>query len=55
MFHQVHFSDWGGVVAVIAFLASSGVFLFFLVGALRTSPERIEREAARPLEKETLL
>lgn len=55
MFQLVQFSDWSAPVAVIALMASSAVFFFFLVGALRTSRSQIDKEATRPLENETIL
>jgi uncharacterized phage infection (PIP) family protein YhgE len=55
MFHQVHFAHWSGVIALIAFVVSATVFLFFLIGALRTPRAKVEQEAARPLEGESTL
>lgn len=53
MFHLVSFSDWSGLVAIVAFAASLGIFLFFLVGALRTPRERIARDESLPFDDES--
>lgn len=54
MFKNVAFAEWSGFVAVLAFVASVTVYLFFLIGALRTPRSKIDREAARPLENDKL-
>ncbi len=52
MFHQVSFADWSGPVAVAAFVVSAGVFLFFLVGALRMPQSKVQHDAELPFQKE---
>lgn len=52
MFHDVQFADWSAFVAIFAFAASVGIFLFFLVGALRTPASRLARDASLPFQDE---
>lgn len=54
MFRQVSFADWSSAIAVGAFAVSALVYLFFLVGALRTPRSRIDHDAALPMDEETL-
>lgn len=55
MFKEVQFADWSSIIAVVAFVVSVLVFVFFLIGVIRTPKEKIKKEAERPLEKENTL
>ncbi len=52
MFNNVSFADWSGPLAIVAFGVSFGVFLFFVVGAIRMPRSKIRHDEQLPLEKE---
>lgn len=52
MFNQVTFADWSGPVAIAAFAISFGLFVFFVVGALRTPKSKIHHDEELPLKGE---
>lgn len=54
MFNDVIFAEWSWIVVIIAFAASVGIFVFFLIGALRTPQEKLQHDAAMPLQDEKL-
>lgn len=53
MFKEVVFAEWSALVTLVAFAASVGIFLFFLIGALRTPKDKIKHDAELPLQEET--
>jgi len=53
-FRSLNYLDWAGTIAVVAFVVSVAIFLFFLVGALRTSRTRIDHDAALPFKEDKL-
>lgn len=55
MFNQVSFADWSGPVAVAAFVVSAGVFLFFVVGALRMPASKVRHDEELPFQEENHL
>lgn len=46
------FQDWATPVAIIAFVVSFAVFVFFVVGALRAPKSKVDHDANLPLNKE---
>jgi len=54
MWSQLTLANWAGTIAIIAFVVSVSVFLFFVVGAIRTPRSKIDHDAALPLKKEKM-
>ena len=54
MWSQITLANWAGTIAIIAFVVSASVFLFFVVGAIRTPRSKIDHDAALPLKKEKM-
>ncbi|MDX2081233.1 MAG: hypothetical protein SFU53_10640 [Terrimicrobiaceae bacterium] len=49
---QLTFQAWATPVAIIAFVVSVGVFLFFVIGAIRAPKSKVDHDANLPLKKE---
>lgn len=52
MLREMEFGDWAPWVAAAAFLVSFGVFLFFVIGAIRMSKKKVKHDSELPLEDE---
>lgn len=52
MFRELEWASWTQLIAIVAFLASVAIFLFFLIGAFRMSKKKIHHDAALPLADE---
>ncbi|MGI9241263.1 MAG: hypothetical protein ACR2RV_10705 [Verrucomicrobiales bacterium] len=50
MFKRISYEEWHGMVPVIAFILTFGVFVFFVVRALRLQREEVNRLASLPLD-----
>jgi hypothetical protein len=42
MFHELHLSDWSGLVAVLAFVVTFSIFAAIVIGTLRCPGRTIE-------------
>jgi hypothetical protein len=51
MFDQVHLAEISGLVGMIAFFVSAGVFAFVVTLALRAPKQKIDRLANLPLDE----
>ncbi len=50
MFREIELANWTHVIAIVAFLVSLAVFLFFLIGAIRMPKKKVKHDAALPLQ-----
>jgi hypothetical protein len=49
MFRSLELASWAQVIAIVAFLVSLAVFLFFVIGAIRMPKKKVEHDASLPL------
>jgi hypothetical protein len=50
MFKRVLYEEWHSTVPIIAFILTFGVFVFFVVRALRLRQDEVARMASMPLD-----
>jgi len=50
MFKRISYEEWHAMVPVIAFILTFGVFVFFVVRALRLRREEVNHMASLPLD-----
>lgn len=50
MFKRISYEEWHAIVPVIAFILTFGVFVFFVVRALRLRREEVNHMASLPLD-----
>ena len=50
MFKRISYEEWHAMVPVIAFILTFGVFVFFVVRALRLQREEVNHLASLPLD-----
>ena len=53
MFKRILYEEWHAAVPIIAFILTFGVFIFFVVRALRLKSDEVGRMAALPLDLDT--
>jgi archaellum biogenesis protein FlaJ (TadC family) len=49
MFRELELANWTQIIAIVAFVVSFGVFLFFLIGAIRMPKKKIKHDSELPL------
>jgi len=52
MFKRISYDDWHTSVPIIAFVLTFGVFIFFVVRALRLRGDEADRLASLPLDSD---
>ena len=50
LFKRISYEEWHEVVPIIAFILTFGVFVFFVVRALRLQRDEVSRMASMPLD-----
>lgn len=50
MFKRIQYLESADIIAIVAFVLSAGVFLFYLVKAFRMTREQADYMSKRPLE-----
>lgn len=50
MFKRIIYEEWHSTVPIIAFILTFGVFIFFVVRAMRLQRDEVRRLASLPLD-----
>ena len=50
MFKRIAYEEWHTAVPIIAFVLTFGVFIFFVVRAIRLRSDEVDRMASLPLD-----
>ena len=50
MFKRIAYEEWHTAVPIIAFVLTFGVFIFFVVRAIRIRSDEVDRMASVPLD-----
>lgn len=50
MFKRIAYEEWHTAVPIIAFVLTFGVFIFFVVRAIRLRGDEVDRMASLPLD-----
>lgn len=53
MFKRILYEEWHTAVPIISFILTFGVFIFFVVRAMRLKSDEVVRMAALPLDLDT--